>query len=439
MISEPQAVYESRLQHFWNSLNCPLTFETTSGEKIQILSPGIWNFEKGPDFLNAKIRSGSAILTGSVEIHYASMDWRRHAHHKDPLYEDLLLHIFCHDDWRESPGSPGRFQILIPDTSLAPSAEKLRAGDCSFFFNRSNLRNLENFFVDAGWERMEEKARMQMEYALKHGMDYAFLNAVFAAFGYKTNKDAFQELFRRFMKYSEAERRQYPDAILWGESTLLPDKTLKAYDDEMHEFIVNTWSRWGLLRPAQAGELKWNRSSLRPLNFPERRIAALAALLQNDALSFKNIEEHFLRLEPDAFLLYLGEIFKSGKSLWCHYVSFNTRRKTPAVLCGNSFVHELTVNAIIPSLLAFDKLRKTEHLAKIRSLWRLIPQDQDNRIIANALHKWGIADTKLSSHLKKRAATSQGIIQIYRKYCETACTDCNACILNQSLFPRKTI
>ena len=59
------------------------------GELLEIIHPGQYNTNQGPDFLEAKVRIGDALWVGHVELHVKTSDWYKHAHHHD----HQILHI----------------------------------------------------------------------------------------------------------------------------------------------------------------------------------------------------------------------------------------------------------------------------------------------------------------------------------------------------------
>lgn len=81
------------LQKFSNT-----NFHTSEGESIEILDFGEWNMNAGPDFLFAKIKIGTTILAGNIEIHVKSSDWCFHQHSGDLAYNNVILHVVYTDD-----------------------------------------------------------------------------------------------------------------------------------------------------------------------------------------------------------------------------------------------------------------------------------------------------------------------------------------------------
>ena len=88
-------VDEKIIQKIWAEQNFnQINLETESGKKLKILSPGTWNqSEEGPDFKNAHLLLDRKEISGDVEIHFHSEDWRKHRHDEDSNYNRVILHV----------------------------------------------------------------------------------------------------------------------------------------------------------------------------------------------------------------------------------------------------------------------------------------------------------------------------------------------------------
>src|SRR5690606_41068773 len=56
---------------------------TTTGDIVEVFSPGTPNHDGGPDFLNARIKIGDIEWIGNVEAHDNASGWRDHHHDED--------------------------------------------------------------------------------------------------------------------------------------------------------------------------------------------------------------------------------------------------------------------------------------------------------------------------------------------------------------------
>src|SRR5690242_2926325 len=79
---------------------------TATGDHLQIIFPGHFNSNQGPDFSDAKIRIGKAIWAGSVELHLKTSDWLRHGHDADVNYNNVVLHVVWEDDEKKEVDLP---------------------------------------------------------------------------------------------------------------------------------------------------------------------------------------------------------------------------------------------------------------------------------------------------------------------------------------------
>ena len=76
---------EELLHYAWKHKIFPLhELRTREGETVEVIDPGLKNPDAGPDFFNAKLRIGTTLWVGNVEIHDRSSDWVRHGHDTDP-------------------------------------------------------------------------------------------------------------------------------------------------------------------------------------------------------------------------------------------------------------------------------------------------------------------------------------------------------------------
>jgi len=61
---------ERWLQTLWGRTDwCSWQFNTIQGESLRVLSPGTWNSDQGPDFMDAQLFIGQVLWVGAVELH----------------------------------------------------------------------------------------------------------------------------------------------------------------------------------------------------------------------------------------------------------------------------------------------------------------------------------------------------------------------------------
>src|SRR2546422_5417264 len=92
--SKPFAISEQFIRQLWkNQRFTSSNLKTVDGKPIEILFPGKPNQDGGPDFTGARIRIGSVLYSGDIEIHQRYGDWRAHHHNPDPENKLVILHL----------------------------------------------------------------------------------------------------------------------------------------------------------------------------------------------------------------------------------------------------------------------------------------------------------------------------------------------------------
>jgi len=70
------------------------------GRSVQVISPGAWNHNEGPDFLEAHLKIDMVDWYGHVEIHKHASEWSQHGHSKNPHYSNVIAHVVFNNDHR---------------------------------------------------------------------------------------------------------------------------------------------------------------------------------------------------------------------------------------------------------------------------------------------------------------------------------------------------
>jgi len=436
-VHEPGAVGfpESRLQAAWVRLRAGRRLRTNDGREVTVLSPGTWNVEAGPDFRQARLEIGGQAMCGDVEIHCRAGDWLRHGHEGDPRYAGVVLHVVGEDDTR------GRaIPLPHPIVELAPvgnryaltMARRYPAGDCRELFSADDDDTLRADFQAAGVERAQGKAAEMLQDMLAPGAARAPHRRLFAACGYKQNRAPFRQLHDRYASLFPGGMPNglAPEHVLWGLAGLLPDPTATPLEAPMAAYVQSCWQAWWKLRPEAAPPLSWQRHGLRPLNRPERRIAAAGLLLER-------LGRHPLR-RLGAMLADAGEpalrrvaalleLLICRHPLWDGHLGFAERAPRSAAVLGRARAIDLAANVVVPALLAHAELEADPPLAaQTLEIFRHLPSPQENRILAIAAHRWFMPPDR-ARHIFAGAAAAQGGIHLFRNFCELRAGDCHEC------------
>lgn len=434
VIHDPEAVYEAAFQSSWDSLADGTVLTETGGSRVQILSRGEWNHEAGPDFRNAKILYHGRILRGDIELHRKSSDYIRHGHLADAAYGNVILHVVEDDDL--AGREEGYALAHIPVCRLSPDMLERRSGTicrCRIFpyMCREQLRQ---FFTDAGMERIQSKSSAVLETLIRSGSGPAFRQVLFRAAGYKRNQDEFRELLQRLEQYPHDIFQAHFEALLWGESTLLPDPAEPDLPEAVRTRIRLLWDEFWSLRLTAAEPIPWKRDSVRPLNSPERRIAMLAEFLRRfSADPLPALAERLRKQTPDQLVGMLRKELNFSDPFWDEHCSFRSAAlKRKAAVLGAERAETLLIDVVTPALLAYAKLNgETELEKKALALPMQIKAQKDNRVFKNAVRRW-FPENDSRLDIFDNAATVQGCLHIHKSYCADTAGDCVSCLLVNS-------
>lgn len=394
---------------------------------MQIRSTGAWNRESGPDFKNAAIIIGNEKLKGDIEVHLRASDWFAHNHHHDPAYNNVILHVVAENDLDQF-----RREVLPP--MLVITQEELETGKqlgkCAYDLASMKTDKARELFLKAGAHRFREKTKRFTRQIIIEGTEKSLWRFLFEAAGYKRNSEAFKALFKRFLTYPEDMREKHFEAILWGESTLLPELASGDIQPELKEFARKCWTEWWRVRNQNTKTLPW-KSGGRPVNSPERRLALLINWMHNfGEKPLRQLGKYAEKHSSKELLKYVLSKLEVSDELWDKFVNFKTSKKKSARIGGRSFVLEVAVNVILPAIYAmtqFDLCDNPDLVAeRIEQAWLLLPATMENSVTRHAGELW-FKGPRLKRGILNSAAARQGVIHIYREYCEKCQFDCNSC------------
>jgi len=452
--TEPHPWSERHLQCVWfDPAFRPASLQTHTGEPVVVETPGEWNLEAGPDFVNASLLVGSGPATrrllGDVEIHVRPADWQHHGHAGDPRYRRVIAHVTW---WPgAAPGLPESavsialstalrhnraFSFELVDVTEYPWPARAPRPPCADGFSRLTPEEIVAFLESAGEYRLQIKtARFQAD--TDHQDPHQTLyEELFAALGYKHNRMPFRRLAQRVPLQT---LRQYAGhdpirgyALLAGVSGLLPNRLNARWDDETRTFLRRVWNLWWKLADAWAGHVmdhsEWRLAGVRPLNHPLRRLMAAARLFCGPG----SLTDHLLeRVNPEspAFLDNLTHLFSNlpEDPYWSWHQGLGGKRTThPVALIGPDRAAAMAINVAIPFLAACDHLPPAA-----RDLLRTLPPEADHRILRTTAHLLFGRDH--SPQLYPTALARQGLVQIFQDFCLQDRTRCQSCPLPRLL------
>ncbi|MBA2728815.1 MAG: DUF2851 family protein [Parachlamydiaceae bacterium] len=439
---------ERHIQALWMEQKYVKNLTSSEGEAIEVISPGIWNIEAGPDFRKAHIRVGQRESYGDVEIHLNDDSWYHHHHHNDERYNQVVLHVSL---WKPRQPIPivssanksiltlhlesfltiplARIVQLI-DLELYPYKKFIGSGKCAqeLFKGLPDTR-IGVFFQKAADWRLEQKSQYMnvrvAEPLLQAGAGIAM------ALGYKNNAERFLELFLEIDKENFIDEESalawlmskcgfFKDhfARIWGKSDLYQHLKLQADKFE------------------NASSVQLSLNQIRPLNHPVRRLVYLAKMHFDNSIKaillhltalwkqnwreynrvgkWKPLLESFLFLIPN----YKDDYWNS------HFLFENEKRTETLTLIGDDLKREIVINTFLPLLQGeLDNCDYLE-LEAFKGFYNSLPASKTGK--AKYLAHRFFGNTPKGKILNK-ADIEQGAYQLHHDFCvhfEASCEGC---------------
>ncbi len=447
---------ERHLRCVWfDAEHRPPILHAGNGEEVRVESPGRWNVEAGPDFLDAalSIGPGRRRVQGDVEIHIRPGGWREHGHARDPRYGRVVAHVtYLPGRVPEPELPPGAIQIALRDdlarnpffafenvdlaaypygvrADPAPCAAALAVGPADV---RGELLDA------AGEERLRRKAQRMAAAIAERGLDQALYEEVMGALGYKRNRVPFRTLARRVpverLRADSGGRPSDAFALLLGVSGLLPERMPAKWDDESRRRVRGLWDVWWR-RSSEWDALVMDRSAWclagqRPQNHPVRRLMAAAALFAGPVDPAARLLE--VPLDPAAdWVRATIRLFepRDPDGYWGRRCVFGGAvQAEETALVGTGRAASMLVNVVVPLLAAAgrDGVDRPDFLAAL-------PPEPENALATHMAHRLFGRDHNPA--LYRSALRQQGLLQILHDFCLDDRSRCATCPLPGALRP----
>ena len=428
-------VDELELQARWFAGEFGRRFSTPSGESVEIVQFGHWNRAAGPDFTECVVRVGARRLNGPIEIDLDARDWEHHGHGSNSAFDDVVLHLFLrqpegvifftrdsqHREVAQAELDVGRFDSTRSVAGFVPEA---KLGRCAAPLESMAPERIADLLTAAAQFRMQKKARRFEAVAAVQGREQALWIGVAEALGYRQNRLPMAVMAQRFpicslRKIPEAE----VEALLFGVSGFIGGDLLVEgpASEDAQIYLRELWDRWWQLRPdhelGPERALQWSLSGSRPLNHPQRRLAALAKVARHwpeflSALDFQTERRWQFPLQ--------GLLTGFYHRYWSRHYTLRSKAADHAMaLIGRDRVHDLIGNVVVPIVYG----DRPELWAKFVTL----PAALDNRSLRRARLRLFGRNVEAARRFSRRYFQQQALLQIYRDFCledHSECADC---------------
>ncbi|MFQ5863136.1 MAG: DUF2851 family protein, partial [Candidatus Brocadiales bacterium] len=458
---------------------------TEDGARLEIISPGRWNVEGGPDHLDAEILlEGVGRIKGDVEVHVSASDWRRHGHDKQEGYKNVCLHAVMWNDTsqgyvrdltgRNVPQLVLSKYVTIPPEEVPglldgltgyPDTASHVAGPCRSAL-AENCRDKERlgYILDqAGDERILFKAKRFEEYLREKSYEQVLYEALMRAMGYKNNVLQFSQLatlvpledLRRFIPVGTttegpAGRHIWIQSMLLGAGGILSGwqrRQRDEYDRQTSGYIKTLFSLWEEIRLKWGEDHKepeelmqyddWHWSGVRPLNQPPRRIAAMSHLLVRslDGGIFRDLLTIFEEVRRKkagraSTAARKLEVYFSDAGIedgfWSYYLTPGGKRlKVPARLIGRERAAIIFMNVVLPLFLVYARGNHDSGLeAVLHEAYKRHRKNSADSVIRFMTRR---VLPEGWSGMVSNARRQQGLHQVFHDFCQRKDISCDRC------------
>ncbi|MCD6416132.1 MAG: DUF2851 family protein, partial [Planctomycetes bacterium] len=458
----------------------PEGLSADDGRRLEVLSPGWWNVEGGPDFVRAEfILEGKGRVVGDVEVHTLSSSWYAHGHHRQPEYNDVALHVVLWDDQRaggkrviRSEDGSAVPQLILSDfieedleelvELIGPEDEQPREEAvmaegryCGRAYAEGKMAPewLGRLLDAAGDYRVLSRASAFADLFKNHSREQLFYERLAEALGYKNNRMPFIQLagllpvksLRRIVPVDEEfeGRAILLEALFFGVAGFLPQGEVGRFDPETARYVEQlqgAWERLGRVpTDVRLSRNHWKFAGARPVNYPPRRITALARLYArhlHDGVFARLVRlvattrpEGRRRADVALREALVNLLRRLEHPYWsCHYTLGGKRLAKAKALVGRQRATSILVDVALPMLVAHARQQDdSQTIGRLHQLWKRMPRRPDNTI-TRRMGQVMFGGAGESRKVVTSACRQQGLHQIYRDFCRTS-RGCRQCVV----------
>lgn len=388
--------------------------ETSEGEPIEVIFPGRFNHDQGPDFIEAKLRIGNHTWVGAIELHLHTSDWKKHQHQLDKNYINVILHVVWQDDGYAIHAPVLELQTRISKILLKRYEELMYS---PFFIPcEKSIGSITDIIWKSWKERLLAERLLRKTAKIEacllqnnHHWEETFWWLLARNYGIKVNAEAFEAMARSLPRQIILKHRHQLfqiEALLLGQAGLLNNRFRETYPrllKKEYQFLKKKYHLFPIHHPVHF-------LRMRPGNFPTVRLAQLAMLLHKS-------EHLFSRITENSHVKEIREDFnQTASEYWNDHYRFDEQSTFRPKKPGRDMIDNVLVNAVIPMLFAYGSHHHDESYKAKAIRWLEETGPEHNSIIAG-FQQSGIIAT--------HAFDSQALIELKSEYCnKKRCLDC---------------
>jgi len=358
-------VREELLHYIWKfQLFDAINLKSTYSEKIEIVKPGNYNTDSGPDFSNAQIRIDGILLIGNIELHINSSDWSKHKHHEDDAYNNVILHVVFNHDLEIKNSNDSVVPTLqlkhlifpyvtqITNSIAKPSKQII----CKKQLIKINETDYTSWMNELYQKRLKHKVSciLEMYQTEKNATSEILYRLIALSFGFKTNALAFELLskelpFNLLQPYLHDEIKT--ESLLFGIAGFLDYENNDSYHQQLKNEFLQLKEKHKLNSFSYS---IWKFSRMHPQNFPSVRIAQFSRTITKIDFIINHLKE------LDTYEKW-ASVFTDKPSLyWQSHYDFGKKVRNGCNYLGELSVNSILINTIVPFLHFYSETTNNE-------------------------------------------------------------------------------
>lgn len=397
----------------------------TTGESLSILSPGQYNTNQGPDFLQARIKINNNTWAGHIELHTQASHWYKHKHSYDKHYDNVILHVVWYADMPVDINGK-----TIPTLELHDKVPKILLERLQYLMDQPKTLPCGYAIAQVkplvwqSWkdgmliERLKYKTQAveQMLSQSKRHWETCLWWLMSRHFGQTTNADAFEQIAKSITLTIIGKHKNQIhqlESILFGQAGLLNDNFKEDYPIMLVKEYIYLQHKYKLLAP----KILLHFLRMRPFNFPTVRLAQLAMLLHKASHLFS------VSIETDDIQVVRSMIQVQASNYWHYHYRLNEPAAYKPKRIGEDMADRLLINVIVPIVFAYGHLQQNATIIEKTLYWLQHIPAEKNHITTI----W-----KKNSVAVQHAADSQALLTLYNQYCTPK--HCLQCAVGHSIL-----
>jgi Protein of unknown function (DUF2851) len=385
------------------------------GETVQIIFPGQYNSNQGPDFTDAKIKTDDTTWFGTVELHIKTSDWKKHKHQHDSNYNNVILHVVWDHDSIANEIPVIELKSRVSKILLQRYEELMNSP--AFIPCEKNIHSVPAI-IWKSWkerllaERLLRKAKTVETCLLQNNYHWeeTFWWLLARSFGMRVNADTFEAIARSIPLSTLAKQKQQLhqlEALLLGQAGLLGPKFKEDYPRMLYKEYTYQKTKHRI-KPVF---LPLHFLRMRPGNFPTVRLAQLAMLVAESSHLFSKIKEA-------GSVKQVRQWFDvTANDYWHYHYRFDEPSLFKKKKLGQVMIDTIIINTVVPVLFAYGNYQGEQKYKDKAMQWL-----EETAAELNSVTK-GFAHIGIEN---KSAYDSQGLIELKNEYCnKKRCLECS--------------